>query len=170
MSVAQQDFFMPTFLLWLEKFRGVWQQDSVKILVDRREDGCLTCSTLDGAKQPLIDFSCPTWVKGEAIPGPLGFRPVILSKTMMYLWLGVDETHACEAAANTGEGRNYLLKKIETTIADTPSELSERKWLSWWTHHAENAPELISEEDLVVHQTLYRRFLSDDVIKLPSGD
>jgi hypothetical protein len=163
MSVTDQDFFRPTFLFWLEKFQGVWQNDSAEIMVDRRDDGLLTCRNMGGVKQPLIDFSCSTWVKVEAIPGPLGFRPVILSKTMMYLWLGVDETHACEAAVNTGEGRNYLLKKIETAIGDTPSELRERKWLTWWTNHAEKYPEPMCEQDIEMHNALYQRFLSEEV-------
>ena len=163
MSVAQQEFFMPTFLLWLEKFRGVWQQDSVRIRVERREDGCLTCRNLDGAQQPLIDFFCPTWVKVESPPGPLGFPPAILSKPLMSHWLGVKETQAWQAAVNTGKGREYLLRKFETAIDETPLEIRELKWVTWWRDRAENYPDPMSEDDLAAHQALYERFRRAEV-------
>ncbi len=133
----------------------------MRVAVDRRSDGALAARDAEVCRQPLIDLLSGTWVKVEPPPGPLGMRPVMLSGSLIGLWLEPDVAKQYAYAMFVSSGPKILLNKIETVINETPQELRERKWLSWWQHNAERLQEPMSAEDLAAHQRLFDCFQKD---------
>jgi hypothetical protein len=159
--IHNQSFFIPSFLVWLERFPGVWASGDVRLEIDRRSDGGLAARDAAGAGQSLIDLLGGGWRKVEAPPGPLGFRPVILSEPLVWLWLGPEQAKNFKYAMFVSAGPKILVKRIETVINETPLETRELKWFSWWRHNAEREVEPLTEADLAEHQRLFECFQRD---------
>ncbi|MFN9341764.1 MAG: hypothetical protein ACK6DB_04105 [Planctomycetota bacterium] len=132
-------------------------------MIGRRDDGLLVARSPEGKRQPLVDLLSAGWNRIEPPPGPLGNRPVMLSGRLIALWLEPDVAKRFAYAMFVSSGPRILLEIIETVINETPQELRERKWLSWWKYHAEQASEAITPEDLAEHQRLFECFLRDAV-------
>jgi hypothetical protein len=160
--LINEPFYTPSFLLWLERYTGIWQQEDVRVSIDRRSDGALMARNSRGERQPLINFVSGDWTKIESLPRPSGLGTLLLSSTLISLWLEPKVAEKYAHAMFVSSGPRILLERIETAINETPLELRERKWVSSWKYNAESSPEPISVEDLVAHQTLYQRFLSEE--------
>ena len=167
--LKDQPFFTPNFLLWLDRFTGIWQHEEVRVEIDRRNDGGLMARNSNSERLPLINFVSGDWSKVEPPPGPLGMRPVMLSRSLLNLWLEPEVADKYAYAMFVSSGPKILLEKIETVINQTPLELRERKWLTWWKHHAEKAPEEMSSNDLRMHLYLFSRFQSEQVNSSSGG-
>jgi hypothetical protein len=85
-------------------------------------------------------------------------RPVMLSGSLIGLWLEPEEAKKYAYTMFVSSGPEILMNKIEMVINETPQELRERKWLSWWQHNAERQLETMTSEDLAEHHRLFVRF------------
>ena len=106
----------------------------------------------------MVELLSGDWKKIELPPGPLGFRPVILSGPLIRLWLGPELAKQYAYAMFVSSGPRILLEKLETVINEMPLETRELKWLSWWKHNAEQEAEALTEADLEEHQRLFDCF------------
>lgn len=156
-----QPFYRPSFLIWLDRFPGVWDREGERLTIGRRDDGLLWARNKEGKRQPLVDLVSDGWSRIEPPPGPLGMRPVMLSGRLIALWLEPEVAKKFAYAMFVSSGPRILLEKIEAVINETPLELRERKWLSWWKYHAEQAPEVMTPEDLAEHHRLFEWFQND---------
>ena len=145
-------------MLWLERFTGDWERAGTRVEINRRSDGGLAARDAEASRQPLIDLLSGDWIKVEPPPGPLGMRPVMLSGSLIGLWLEPEEAKKYAYAMFVSSGPKILMNKIETVINETPQELRERKWLSWWQHNAERQLETMTSEDLAEHHRLFDWF------------
>ena len=162
-SIHLQPFYRPSFLIWLDRFPGVWDREGERLEIGRRDDGLLWARDKEGKRQPLVDLVSGGWSKIEPPPGPLGMRPVMLSGRLIALWLEPEVAKKFAYAMFVSSGPRILMEKIETVINETPLELRERKWLSLWKYHAEQAPEVMTPGDLAEHHRLFECFLRDVV-------
>lgn len=154
----------PAFLLWLGQFVGQWKLKG-ELNVHRRNDGLLEAHSADWRKKvPLGSvFRGGKFVKQPK--SPLGTYPVVLSDSLMKLWLTPEEYLHLRNAWHVSTGMKMILTAIEKRILELPKGERDRRWLAWWKAWTRSGPSL-SSRDLATHRMLYRRYRRD---ALPKG-
>jgi len=125
----------PAFLLGLGRFTGEWTTPRRTLHVDRRPDGWLSAHVAESSVHASLTTVLRDGTWQSPPPSPLGFYPVVLSQSLVSLWLSPEEQSRFRYAWAVREGQRILLETIERRIAELPESDRNARWLAWWNHH-----------------------------------
>lgn len=144
----------PGFLLWLGRFTGDWETPRGVVEVDRRPDGWLTAHVARSSDRASLATTLRTGTWKKAPPSPLGFYPVVLSASLVSLWLTPMDAEKIQRCGGMGSALRHYVEKIEARIAQLPTADCDRRWLLWWS--SQSLPPLRPAVRRTHHQLLAR--------------
>jgi hypothetical protein len=153
--------------MWLDRYVGTWECSDQHYAVTRRPDGWLAARTVSGTPASL------KWVleNGKRIqppPSPLGVYPVMLSDTLMRVWLKPEEYERLSNAWRVGPGMQMILEAIERNVRESDDLTRKEKFGRLWAAHGSYS-EPLTEEDAELCEVLMAEYRSKSGIDEIAG-
>jgi hypothetical protein len=140
------------FLLWLDRYVGSWDIDGERHTLRRRNDGWLEARGPEYQPASLPQLLA-RGRRTEPAQSPLGMYPVLLSQTLMEIWLRSDQVEHLRNAWRVGPGIKLILKAIEQSIRESDEATRREKFEKMWLF-GRSYDEPWSEEDSEVYERL----------------